>query len=152
MSGRVLDRAPIPRLPDWLNRLHAYFDAVRRRPFAWHGHDCGAFAAGAVAAQTGVDLFAPWRGRYRSRAGALRVLRAAGFERLSTAVPLPLIHPSRAAIGDLLALPTDTPFGDVLAVVAGAEALVVTEHGIDIADRMRACRAYRVGALPEAGT
>lgn len=41
------------RLPDWPERLAAYVEARRHRPFAWGSNDCVLFAAGALDAMTG---------------------------------------------------------------------------------------------------
>lgn len=45
-----------PRLPDWPERLYAYIESRRRRPFAWGDNDCVTFAAGGVVAITGCRL------------------------------------------------------------------------------------------------
>jgi hypothetical protein len=57
------------RLPDWERRLAAVLHAARDRPFAVAVHDCGTFAADAVAAVTGRDPLAALRARYRAEAG-----------------------------------------------------------------------------------
>ncbi len=56
------------RLPDWEPRLAAVLHAARDRPFAVAVHDCGTFAADAVAAITGKDPLAPLRAQYRVEA------------------------------------------------------------------------------------
>lgn len=66
------------RLPDWEQRLAAWLEDVRDRPFQWGRHDCALFMAGAVLAMTGQDFGEPFRGRYRSAAGAARALRRWG--------------------------------------------------------------------------
>jgi len=72
------------RLPDWDVRLAALIAAARHRPFQIAVHDCGTFAADAVAAVTGVDPLASLRQRYRDEAAqpnfagwsAVAILRA----------------------------------------------------------------------------
>lgn len=66
------------RTGDWEQALAAYFAACERKPYAWGEHDCVLFAAGAVLAVTGEDPAAAIRGRYRSKAGAARLLRELG--------------------------------------------------------------------------
>lgn len=44
------------RLPDWPERLAAYIEQRRHVPFAWGDNDCASFAAGAVAAMTGLTV------------------------------------------------------------------------------------------------
>jgi hypothetical protein len=56
------------RLPDWEPRLAAVLHAARDRPFAVAAHDCGTFAADAVAAITGRDPLASLRAQYRAEA------------------------------------------------------------------------------------
>lgn len=56
------------RLPDWERRLAAVLHAARDRRFAVAVHDCGTFAADAVAAVTGRDPLASMRAQYRVEA------------------------------------------------------------------------------------
>lgn len=69
----------LQRLPDWQVRLQRWLLGLPVRPLQPGQHDCCLFMAGAVAAQTGVDLAAPFRGRYTTFAGGRRVLRRAGY-------------------------------------------------------------------------
>lgn len=68
----------LTRLPDWEPRLVAYLERCDPLPFEWGRHDCCSFAAGAVEAQTGVDFYAPFLGRYQTQRGAIRALKAQG--------------------------------------------------------------------------
>ena len=68
------------RRPDWRDRLVSYLHSARQRPFEFGQHDCSLFAADCVAAMTGNDMAADWRGRYATMRGGLRVLRKAGFD------------------------------------------------------------------------
>lgn len=107
------------RLPDWPERLAAYIDARRRQPFAWGQQDCALFAADAVLAITGRDLARPWRGRYRSAAGAARILREQGGLHGMADDALPrLPHVGQAQRGDLLLVDIDGVLS--LGVVTGA--------------------------------
>lgn len=137
------------RIPGWRSRLEAAIDGIMRAPFDWsRQHDCGVGLCGrAVEAVTGVDVAAPWRGRYRSRAGALAVMHADGFDNLGDLVAsiLPEIHPSQAKIGDVAAFATETPFGFALGVVNGERVFVLREEGIATMGLLEAARAFRVG-------
>jgi hypothetical protein len=78
-----------------MTALEAYLEAAKRTPFAYGVMDCCLFVAGAIAAQTGSDPAAPYRGTYSTKREAsaqyLRgrgvsgwmdcVLRGAGIER-----------------------------------------------------------------------
>jgi hypothetical protein len=93
------------RLPDWEARLHDYLESVADAPFEYGRNDCALFVAGAVNAMTGHDFGAPFRGRYKSAAGAVRALRLYGAgnlpSTLSAALGFP-VHPSRAGRGDIV--------------------------------------------------
>ena len=66
------------RLSDWEPRLYAWFDTCATTPHDYGRHDCGLFVAGGVAAMTGFDFAAPFRGRYSTALGATRALRRHG--------------------------------------------------------------------------
>lgn len=61
-------------------RLLTYTDAACRLPFSYEtGHDCAqGFVGGWVHQETGHDVSAPWRGRYRTALGCLKVVRRGG--------------------------------------------------------------------------
>ena len=132
------------RLPGWRGRLAAHVEAHRRAEFVFGRHDCGMFAAGAVAAMCGADPAADLRGRYSTMAGALRRLRKAGHEdHVALAASLfAEIHPSRAAAGDLAVV--ETGDGPALAVVSGPHVFVPGPDGLRVVDLLSAARAFRV--------
>lgn len=66
------------RHPDWPERLDAFIEARRNRPFAWGAHDCVLMAADWVLEATGVDPIEGWRGRWKSASQAARMLAQAG--------------------------------------------------------------------------
>lgn len=136
------------RLPDWPARLHAFVDSVKLRVFEWQAHDCFlGWAADAVLAVTGEDIGAAYRGRYKSAVGAARVMRNDGFEKLADLVAshLPEIHISEASLGDIAAIPDDSPFGFTLGIVNGEVILVLRETGMGVVPLFDATRAFRVG-------
>lgn len=137
------------RVSGWRRALNAEIERLRRSPFAWGAHDCGpALAGGVVLALTGVDVAAPWRGRYDSAKGALDVLAADGFATLGDLVAslLPEYdHVSRARVGDLVAYAVPSPLGHALGVVVGERAMVMTETGLGTLNYLAAARGYRVG-------
>ncbi|ARC35930.1 hypothetical protein A6J80_05615 [Paracoccus yeei] len=119
----------LTRLPDWQARLHAWLGQIDGRPVRPGRHDCCLFGASAVEAQTGVDLAAPWRGRYTTMAGGRRVLRKAGYaDHIALmAAHLPEVHPAYACEGDLAVVPT--PEGPAVGVFQGSAIYVLTETG-----------------------
>ena len=92
------------RRPDWEDRLAAYLEPLRARPFSWGEHDCCTFGFGAVEAMTGEDRMAEFRGRYTTAIGSVRVLRREGHETLAAMLDskFPPIPPALARRGDLI--------------------------------------------------
>jgi hypothetical protein len=120
------DIAP-PRLPDWEDRLCLFIESRRDVPFAWGSHDCALFAADAVAALTGADFGAPFRGQYDDAAGAAAALRTFGggtlvrtFDRHLKRRPVAL-----AQRGDLAMAQAS------IGVVMGDHALLIGDLGLE---------------------
>lgn len=121
--------AGLARLPDWQPRLHRWLLTVPGRRVQPGQHDCCLFMAGAIAAQTGIDLAAPWRGRYTTMSGGRRILRKAGYEDHVALVAAHLAegHVSAARPGDIAIVPTeDGPAGGV---VQGGAVYVLGQTG-----------------------
>lgn len=87
------------RRADWEDRLNALRDAVAARPFAWGSWDCARWGAAAVEAQTGIDFYAPFAGRYRSARGSVRALRRFGSGSLEATFTSALGEPVAPAFG-----------------------------------------------------
>ena len=140
-----MTRLPVTRLPDWRARLAAWIEGCRRRPFG-PGHDCALFAAGAVAAMTGVDPAARWRGRYAGEAAGLRLLGRDGFhDHVELARSLfPPVAPAMAATGDLAVVHKEGMALAALGVVQGARVFLVNEGGLATVDLLEAVTALRV--------
>ena len=112
---------------DWLSALHAHLESVRATPFGYGTNDCALFTAGAVAAMTGEDPAAAFRGKYRTRIGGLRKIRAAGYADQIDFVAKNFreIQPAFASVGDVVVLNVGAlgvHVGDRVAV-AGADGL-----------------------------
>lgn len=132
------------RLPDWRPRLAAYLDGVARAPFAHGRHDCALFAAGAVAAMTGTDPAAAWRGQYATEAEGLALLLAEGIAGHVAAVDalFPRVPASFGQVGDLALVNGD--HGPGLGVVQGEWIYVVTPRGLGRVGLLEAVTAWRV--------
>ena len=136
------------RVMNWRSRLAAAIETYRRASFAYGAADCALLALAAVEAQTGRDIVpAAWR-RYGTELGALRVMRRAGFASLADMAGslLPEIHPSRASLGDIMAMPVEGPFGQALGVCNGERVFVFgrEHHGLGLVSRLTAVRAFKV--------
>jgi hypothetical protein len=124
--------ALVIRLEDWPSRLHAAVEAARSTPFAWGSHDCILFAADCVAAMTGDDLAASFRGRYATREEAYAVLAKIGGG-LEYAITQALGKPAAnnwrmAQRGDVVVV--DAPTGTAAGIVVGSRVAVPDMQGL----------------------
>jgi len=118
------------RFPDWRKRLTLYLSGVGRIAFKDGVHDCALFLAGGVTAMTGQDYAAPYRNRYTTLRGGLRILRKQGFD---DHVALAKSHLREKPIafgceGDGAVVAT--PLGDALGIVQGAAIYVLLPTGL----------------------
>lgn len=139
----------LTRLPDWRARFAAEMDRQRRDAFAWGAQDCAlGLAAGAVEALTGTDLRIGWRGKYKTPAGALKAVKAKGFDGLPDLIAslLPEIPPAFADVGDIGVIHVDDgALGQALCVVDASGLIVLTEAGHGRRPREDMIRAFKVG-------
>lgn len=136
----------IGRLPDWQPRLHRWLVGLPGRPVQPGRHDCCLFMAGAIEAQTGIDLAAPWRGRYTTMAGGRRVLRKAGYDDHVALVAAHLAegHVSQALPGDIAIVPTEAgPAGGV--VQGGAVYVLGASGGLALVPMAPVMRLFLLG-------
>ncbi|QPC87422.1 hypothetical protein GA830_12215 [Mesorhizobium sp. NBSH29] len=131
----------------WRSALADYVDDVKAQPFAWGTFDCALFAAGAVNVMTGADIGADHRGKYKTLAGGLKRLKAAGFANHAdyAASLFEEIHPSHAQVGDIAAIKATDAGLYALGVVQGPRILFVRqEGGLGSVDLLTAERAFKV--------
>lgn len=83
------------RYQDWSFRLHIFVHRHGASAFVRGRLDCALFAADWVREATGVDHAAEFRGRYRSKRGAVRALRQHGTGTLAETVTAKLGRPLR---------------------------------------------------------
>jgi hypothetical protein len=131
----------------WELRLAAVIDEARWKPYQLGEHDCFRFACQAVEALTGVDLYAPWRGAYRTKRQALRLLARYGggftgsFTRLFGAPPISIGLARRGDIAEFV----DAAGEQHLGVVNGALVVILREKGLDAIRRSNCAHAWRIG-------
>ena len=132
------------RLPDWKPRLIAYLATVARRPYRPGRHDCALFVAGGVAAMTGIDLAAEWRGYASLREGRAR-LAEAGIEDLAglAARHFAEVPGLFAQEGDVAVL-SDRRGQQALGLVQGPCVYGVGRSGLALAPLTAVERAFRV--------
>ncbi len=132
------------RHPDWKVHLVQYLGDISRAPFEPGVNDCALFAAGAVAAMTGLDLAADWRGKYQTLEEGLALLAAAGFadHTALAAAHFAEIDPVFGAAGDIAVV--DGAGGASLGVFQGAGIYVLTPTQLGVLPMSFAIRAFRV--------
>lgn len=136
----------LTRLSDWRPRLRRYLSACAGRQLVPGQHDCCLFGAGAVEAQTGVDLAAPWRGRYTTFAGGYRILRKAGYADHIALIAdhLPELPVAAARAGDIAIVPGED--GDAVGVVQGEAVYVLGRDArLALVPMAPVLRLFRVG-------
>lgn len=130
------------RVPGWEGRLAAYIEAAQTEPFAWGSHDCALWAATWVQICTGGDYVSDWRGKYKTEAGAARLMLKRGYAGVEAIADDHLEEkPVRLAMrGDLVLHPSGA-----LGICHGLRSLFVTADGL-IAEKTLACpHAWGVG-------
>lgn len=133
---------------DFAERLHAAVAARRRQPFQWGETDCAFLACDLVMAATGVDYAAPFRGRYRTAAGAARALRRfagggleAAAEKITRDNGLEEVPPLMAQRGDFVLV--DETEGPALGVCLGPHIVAAGPAGTVLRPLAAARRAWR---------
>lgn len=107
----------VDRKPTWRATLTAAVSRDIKAPFQYGKRDCSLTAANIIRDMTGTDLMEGIRGRYRSAAGAVRVVHKSGkidllslVRERAEAAGFPEIETAAASMGDLIL--TDTALGD----------------------------------------
>jgi len=142
------------RKHSWESDLHNFLEARRPMPFAWGQNDCALFAADAVAAVTGDDPGAAWRGTYATQTEAEALIEKscgapglAAFAAWLTAQHAMAERPVlMAQRGDVVLL-VNPDGSESLGIVGlnGLHALFVTETGLR-RTRVRNCtKSWKVG-------
>ncbi len=142
---------------DFAERLHAALAERRHRPFEWGTHDCCLFACDVIRDAGGVDYAAPFRGRYRSAAGAARALRRflgpaspklrpadlleAAAEKITRDNGLEEVPPLMAQRGDFVLV--DETEGPALGVCLGSHIVAAGPMGAVLRPLAAARRAWR---------
>lgn len=123
---------------NWQSRLSQLIETRRDAPFVWGTHDCTLWAFAALEAVYGVDLGEPYRGRYTTPQGAVRVLKRIAKAENPAALMTRHLDAPKAIVfarkGDIVASDTldvfggNHGFGPVLGVCYGAVSFFVGEY------------------------
>lgn len=137
-------RPQLKRYPNWPQRLSHAIAEKRVQDHAWGGNDCALCAADLVAAMTGHDFGAPFRGRYSDEAGAWAILDSLGHPDLaSLATSVLPAGEGRIARGDVVLQPH--PHGSFLGVAWGGGVVGPGPNGLGLVPRDPAAPFWRVG-------
>lgn len=117
------------RHPQWTIQLPETLRAAMSRPFSWGEHDCCLFAADCALAVCGIDIAEKVRGRYKTKSGAMRVLKSE-FGDLESGLSsfFTRIEPDKATRGDIVMFNGDE--GKTLGVLWAGKVWSVTESGV----------------------
>ncbi|RVD13791.1 MAG: hypothetical protein EOS73_15980 [Mesorhizobium sp.] len=134
----------LTRLPDWDRRLARLVNQHKSIPGVWGVSDCLLTVADAVEAITGTDPAADIRGKYKTEAGAARILRKRGFGDVEMALAS-LFRP----VGRLMAQRGDIGVVENGVLCAGFVTdlgfAVKTEAGLSFVSQMNIKSAFKVG-------
>jgi hypothetical protein len=142
----------LSRLPTWQSALSAYLVESAHTRFEYGAFDCGLFAAGAIAAMTGVDAARGLRAQYRSRGEALEVLRQlcgrptveAVAEHLAGVLGVPEIPVLCAQRGDPILLRAGRRSSLGIVAMHGTEILTPCRDGLLRLPLSHATRAWHI--------
>lgn len=129
------------RFEDWPERLFAFVDAARPKPFEWGTHDCMRFAIGAAQSMGADDPFGDLT--WHDARSALRLLEQLGGLEALLDSRLESIDPRLAQRGDwcLVIFETDPAVG----VCLGPDVAGPSRNGLEFIPIARARRAWKVG-------
>lgn len=126
--------------------INAWITGIGRKPFQYGAHDClSGLVAPIVKIQTGIDLAAPYRGKYTNFSEGARLLKADGYDSLADMIAGHFrVRPlAMAQFGDVVSLPAEHD-GWALGVVLGARLGVLAETGYGTIERRLAKMAFAI--------
>ncbi|MCE9566376.1 MAG: hypothetical protein K8U57_30500 [Planctomycetes bacterium] len=129
------------RVEGWELLLAEHVREAYGRRFQWGEHDCVLWAGRWVRLCTGKDLIAEWEGKYKTEAGARRIMKKLGYAVVADAVddrlnPIPVALAKR---GDILLGPSGA-----LGVCFGRHGFFPGPDDVTMADTLTCPRAWAV--------
>lgn len=146
-----IDFRNLQRRPGWPDMLSVYLMERMDTPFAWGRHDCCLFAADWVRLVLGEDPAKGLRGKYRTRATGLALLKKHNGVRGLASVRFDRVPVNYAHRGDLVAFKDPDLRGPAwavnsLGVLDGRLALFAGASGLTAVQRGKLLKtAWRVG-------
>ena len=126
------------RRSDWQRALDEFLRAHETRRFEYGHWDCCLFVCDAIVEMTGTDLAASYRGKYATRAGAMRAiadqLGVASVEMVAKNAAavhgMPEVPVGRAQRGDMVLMKRGRDFALGLVALNGMEVIVTSKQGL----------------------
>lgn len=133
------------RVDNWQVDLLAHVDREQYRAFDYGTFDCALWAADCLLVQTGYDIAERWRGKYKSLAAGMRLVKKDGYEDHIDVFASQLyeVAGSRAQFGDLVVLDGIDGMMSV-GICMGHIIYAPTMSGIGVALLVEAKRTFRV--------
>lgn len=134
------------RVQEWQIALRKYIGEVRSLPVRPGTHDCALFVAGAIAAVTGVDLAAEFRGKYTTYEEGLSLLRDHGYTDHVDMIAKhleKLYHPSMSLYGDIAIVSVAGDL-DAAGIVNGPQIFVLGPRSLGTVPLMSARTVFRI--------
>ena len=140
------------RRSDWQWGLDEFLRVNRYRPFEYGKWDCCLFVCDAIVEMTGIDLAAPYRSKYSTRAGALHAIREhlgtasikAVAENAAATHHMPEVPILRAHRGDMVLIARGRDYSLGLVALNGRDVIVASKRGLWRLPLSCAVRAWRV--------
>ncbi len=121
-------------------------DAKKNTEFKWGETDCALFAADAVKIMTDTDFAEEFRGKYKSKSGAAKVLKDLGFKDLDAAISSKFepIDRNFSQRGDVVLFQTD--LGPTTGIYWNGGAFSTAPEGVRLfpSIHMQILKAWRV--------
>jgi hypothetical protein len=144
----------LKRKHSWPEDLHKFLHEHADKPFTWGSHDCALFVCNWIENATGVDVAAEFRGQYKTKLGAAKIIRKVTggesvehvAEHVTKQHGIPeLPSPLFAQRGDVVLF--DGAEGPALGIVhlTGKHAIFAGEGGLQKIELNKCRRAWRLG-------
>jgi len=129
------------RTEGWESLLAEHIRLAYHRPFKWGENDCAIWSSEWVEKATGEPYNAIWKGKYKTEAGAARLMKKRGFESVEAIADahLTIIPVQFARRGDLVLHPQGA-----LGIVAGSKSVFLTAERVETMPTLDCLKAWTV--------
>jgi len=132
----------------WDIRLSEFLAENKDRKFERGVHDCALFAADCLKVMTGEDHGAPYRNKYKTLAGANKMIEHLGNTDLlalaCSVVGEPMENMNFASRGDIVAVKYKRDIALCVIDLSGRKAVTAGQDGLEYFDRPLWLKAWRV--------